>query len=286
MPNDSAQLSLDAMPPLIYKYFGKHGVEVVENFELKVTPPNEFNDLFEVTPQPSVEALSRPEFDTLMDSDAGQNWLNEALKSEKFRRGFARFGGDRQRFYEHLAPLMPGVKQRTCEELVDELSKVFGIICFCEDPQHLLMWSHYSDGHKGIVIGFDPSKLNLGPIEPVSYVPRRVELDPPWRTTDRDRTKAIRMKAIITSKSDLWKYEREYRVMLKLAGLKKRTLKNGAIGYFHVFPPASIVKVILGFRCSFAQRIRDALTTSGITASLHRAKPHPNEFAVILEDEV
>jgi hypothetical protein len=74
--------------------------------------------------------------------------------------------------------------------------------------------------------------------------------------------------------------------MLILAGLKKRTLKNGAIGYFRAFPPASIVKVILGFRCAFAQRIRDALTNRGITVSLQRAKPNPNEFAVILEDEV
>ena len=147
------------------------------------------------------------------------------------------------------------------------------------------MWSHYSDGHKGMVIGFDLSKLNLGAIDPVSYVPRRVEYNPPWETTDH-RMKAITMKAIITSKSDLWKYEREYRVLLKLADLKQRTLDDGRIGYFRAIPAASIVKVILGFRCSFAQRIRDALTNSGITASLQRAKPDPNEFAIILEDEV
>lgn len=270
------------MPPLIYKYFGKYGVKVVENFELKVTPPNEFNDLFEVTPRPSAAALSRQEFDKLIDSEVGKNWLNKTLsKSEKFRRGYAQFGGNRQSFYEFVFPLMPGIKQGICEELLDEISKHFGLICFCDDPQHLLMWSHYSDGHKGIVIGFDPSKLNLGAIDPVSYVPRRVEHNTPWQTTDRDR-----MKAIITSKSDLWKYEREHRVMLKLAGLKKRTLENGAIGYFHAFRPEAIVKVILGFRCSFAQRIRDPLTNRGITVSLQRAKPDPNEFAVILEHEV
>ena len=45
------------------------------------------------------------------------------------------------------------------------------------------------------------------------------------------------MKAIIMSKSNLWEYEREYRAMLILPGLKKRTLKNGAIGYFRAFPP-------------------------------------------------
>jgi len=262
------------MPPLIYKYFGKYGVEAVEDFELKVTPPNEFNDLFEVTPRPSAEPLSRQEFDKIIDrwgknhlnealsnseefrrayaqfesrrklrpelySEAVKNWFNKALsKWEKVRRRIALFEANREKFYEVVAvPLTPGIKQQICEKLIDEISKSFGLICFCDDPQHLLMWSHYSDGHKGIVIGFDPSKLNLGPIDPVSYVPRRVELNPPFQISDHDR-----MMAIITSKSDLWKYEREYRVVLKLADLKKRTLKNGAIGYFHPFLPHRLSK--------------------------------------------
>jgi hypothetical protein len=128
------------MPPLIYKYFGKHGIEVVENFELKVTPPNEFNDLFEVTSRPSAEALSRQEFDALMDSEAGKNWLNKRLsRSEKFRRDYAQFGGNRQTFYEFGVPLMRGIKQGICKNLLDEISKHFGLICFCDDPQHLLM---------------------------------------------------------------------------------------------------------------------------------------------------
>lgn len=263
------------MPPVIYKYFGKYGVEAVEDFELKVTPPNEFNDIFEVTPRRWAKPLSRQEFDKIIDSEALSKW-------EKIRRAYARIQANRKRFYELVRrSIAAGTKRPICETLVDEVSKYFGLICFSDDPQHLLMWSHYSDGHKGIVIGFDPSKLNLGAIDPVSYVPQRVELPPPFQIEDRGR-----MKAIITSKSDLWKYEREYRAMLILPGLKKRTLKNGAIGYFRAFPPASIVKVILGFRCSFAQRIRDALTNKGITASLQRAKPDPNEFAVILEDEV
>ncbi len=168
------------MPPIIYKYFGRHGISVIEDLELKVTPPNEFNDLFEVTPRPSREVLSRQAFDDLIDSEAGQRWLNETLsKSESFRRGFARFQVSRQKFYEFAVPLMPGIKRGVCEKLLDEISKHFGLICFCENPQHLLMWPHYSDGHTGMVIGFDPSKLNLGPIDPVSYVPRRVEHNAP-----------------------------------------------------------------------------------------------------------
>ncbi len=269
-------------PPLIYKYFNEHGARVIEDLELKVTPPNEFNDLFEVTPRPSAEPLSQEEFDKLMNSEAGQAWLDDRLShSEKFRRGYDRLGGNLQGLYKLAVPLMPSIKQAICAKLLDEISKHFGLICFCDDPQHLLMWSHYSDGHKGIVIGFDASKLNLGSIDPVDYVPQRIEHNPPWQTTDLDR-----MKAIITSKSDLWKYEGESRVMLKLADLKQHVLANGKTGYFCAIPPASIVKIILGFRCSLAEKMRHALARNRITALLQRAKPHPTEFAVILEDEV
>lgn len=269
-------------PPLIYKYFNEHGARVIEDLELKVTPPNEFNDLFEVTPRPSAKPPSLEEFEHLMNGEVGQAWLNDRLShSEKFRRDYDRLGGNLQGLYKLAVPLMPSIKQASCDKLLDEISKHFGIICFCDDPQHLLMWSHYSDGHTGMVIGFDASKLNLGSIDRVNYVLQRIEHNFPWQPTSPDQ-----MKAVITSKSDLWRYEGESRVILKLAGLRPQVLDNGKIGYFRAIPPAAIVKIILGFRCSFAERIRQALARNKITASLQRAKPHPTEFAVILEDEV
>ena len=40
-----------------------------------------------------------------------------------------------------------------------ELSKSFGIICFSEIPDSLLMWSHYATNHQGFVFGFETEKL-------------------------------------------------------------------------------------------------------------------------------
>ena len=34
----------------VYKYCGDLGVEILEKLELKVTPPNQFNDPFEFAP--------------------------------------------------------------------------------------------------------------------------------------------------------------------------------------------------------------------------------------------
>jgi hypothetical protein len=269
------------VPSPIYKYFGRYGIDVLENLEIKVTPPNQFNDLFEVTPRPSNESLSREAFDEHIESEAGQRWLNFKLStSDKFRAGYATFRGSREAFYQFAVPLMPSVKQQVCFELLDAISNHFGIICFSKDPRHLLMWSHYSEGHKGMVIGFDSQELDLPSIDPVDYVSHRTEHNPPWTSTDRER-----MKAIITSKSKLWGYEGELRAMLKLERLQKRPLSDGSVVYFHTIRAPAIVDVIFGFRSLFAQRARAAVEKNAIACSIRRAKPHPTEFAVVIDDE-
>ena len=35
---------------ILYKYAGESGLRILEDLRLKITPPNEFNDPFEVTP--------------------------------------------------------------------------------------------------------------------------------------------------------------------------------------------------------------------------------------------
>jgi hypothetical protein len=38
-------------PKLLYKYLDRYGLDTIANLELKITPPNEFNDPFEFTPR-------------------------------------------------------------------------------------------------------------------------------------------------------------------------------------------------------------------------------------------
>ena len=37
------------MPPEIYKFFNAKGIDLLQNLRLKITPPNAFNDPFELT---------------------------------------------------------------------------------------------------------------------------------------------------------------------------------------------------------------------------------------------
>lgn len=44
-------------------------------------------------------------------------------------------------------------------QLKESVEKETGVLCFSESNDNILMWSHYANSHKGIVIGLDPQFL-------------------------------------------------------------------------------------------------------------------------------
>ncbi|MEZ8198153.1 DUF2971 domain-containing protein [Vibrio splendidus] len=90
-----------------------------------------------------------------------------------------------------------------------------GVISFTENYNNLLMWSHYADEHKGIVVEFDYEKLDYffnhklsmrNTIERVLYNRERFS---PLQTE-------VCVKDLLLTKSDDWIYEKEHRVLPKL----------------------------------------------------------------------
>lgn len=62
--------------------------------------------------------------------------------------------------------------------ILDQFNKMFeiegveedvGVLCFSKKCDNILMWSHYADKHKGIVLGFDTSKEPLIHARAVEY---------------------------------------------------------------------------------------------------------------------
>lgn len=106
--------------------------------------------------------------------------------------------------------------QQIAEYASDEEFDDTGIISFTESYNNLLMWSHYADEHKGIVVEFDHHILNahfnkkLGltsSLERVFYNRERHEILP--RDTSPKRN--------LLTKSDDWIYEKEHRIITKVS---------------------------------------------------------------------
>lgn len=89
-----------------------------------------------------------------------------------------------------------------------------GVLCFSKISDSLPMWTHYGEGHKGIVLGFD---IDDGDFHPVLYENDRPrinldEFDGP--ETDSHLTQAY------TKKAPSWSYESEARFFVPLEGCR------------------------------------------------------------------
>ncbi|MBD7978889.1 DUF2971 domain-containing protein [Serpens gallinarum] len=82
--------------------------------------------------------------------------------------------------------------------------KRIGVVCFTKDPDASLMWSHYADGRKGCVIGFE--LIDNQPFSKVSYMNK-----PKLRVDNFSMEMALEQ---LKFKAKHWSYENEYRCLV------------------------------------------------------------------------
>jgi hypothetical protein len=278
----------------MYKYCGDWGVDVVRFLQLKVTPPDQFNDLFEFMPAPTGcfnqsdlsamiadEKVMHEDFATLkaqgaplQDFESYRRYLQQQIQSEKFIDKL------KEEFETIESP-------DRCKNLCKEVSGSLGLVCFTTKRDNLLMWSHYANGHKGLVIGFDSDhaffnqRCRLRPVEyPEGEDDRRFVWD--FSLNPGDDGYQSMAETFIVTKSRRWHYEDEWRMLLDLETLERRLICGGVLGHFINFPVDAITEIILGYRCPFdtEQAVREAMKLHGLAPGdkLLRAEPHATEF--------
>jgi len=126
--------------------------------------------------------------------------------------------------------------------LVSKLSQKIGIVCFSATNDNILMWSHYADQHKGVVIGFD-SKILSDDWIPVDYSKER------YSYNFASDAKDIEVKRVIARKSDAWAYENEYRFGVSLQQCEKINSGNEPVFIFG-YTSKAVKEVIFGCRMS------------------------------------
>ena len=113
------------------------------------------------------------------------------------------------------------------DEFHRNVSSKFTIACFSEKNDSLLMWGHYSSGHRGICIEYDT--IDLGQaygkvVVPVEYSNRLPAI------SLIDDTRIMRsFLDIIRIKSSDWKYEHEWRCIQDTGACGDNLTNNGAL---------------------------------------------------------
>lgn len=182
------------MTDKIYKYVDIVGLEcILKNGTLKFTKPEDFNDPFEF-------------HDSLVERELSyKHWL-EIIKKKipdistgRLKQLIDIFTHDKSDFIEEMNLQFQNREEST------------RISCFSMVNDSLLMWSHYSDKHKGACIEFSKDEL----IENFKYDFQVLEIN----YSDIIESKNISMhreKAIshwISTKAKEWAYEKEVRLV-------------------------------------------------------------------------
>lgn len=101
-------------------------------------------------------------------------------------------------------------KRKQFRKIRTEVSNTYGMVCFSTNWQEPIMWGHYADSNKGIVLGFEvPNRFNINEVDYPSKR-KRVPLDPQTTTPNEY------IEAVGFIKYEGWSYEKEHRFFVKL----------------------------------------------------------------------
>jgi hypothetical protein len=111
-------------PPLLFKYCGEWICDFLEDPCLYLSNPGKFNDPFDMAPTLRI--------------------LDKRRAIEELD-----FSGPRTSFSRKKA------EEEFSKRIKQEIPKDWRVYCLTENPENILMWSHYAEEHTGCVIGFN-----------------------------------------------------------------------------------------------------------------------------------
>jgi len=272
---------------VLYKYVNKYGVDILRSLRLRVTPPLELNDPFELAPRYADE-LSRSGAQRILQIPGFLRLVYDKLQHlgvcresfEEFTRSAQQEGAIQKLVYWYEKEIPSSWLHHK-----EAINKRFGVLCFAEEVDNILMWSHYGDSHKGIVVGLDTAQAPFqhDRLFKVVYSAERVLFDISWGLGSPEHLEFT--KALIRTKSPDWAYENEWRLMFSLDAAEVEQTES-TTRYFFKIPPAAVAKVILGSCCGdeTEQAVRAALADSDLNhVLLERVCMHNKEFRLTTE---
>lgn len=308
-----------------YKYVtAEGGLRFLRGWSLRLTPPAEFNDPFELRP-PTSQVFTENYVDLLFRNVAPQMAIDDLTEqlttslgtrlSPKEIADIATFiitPSDAHSQYQMLKSLgrknpglsltklvqiqkqvqaqwpammemaretaalvLPKFNSMVKQGFTEILPELLGVLCLSRNANQPLMWAHYADSHRGMMMEFDTAHPtfnrkrstddDFGYLRAVSYTQTRPEMT----MAVLDGESAFEVFAL--TKADQWNYEEEVRLLLPLhlADLQVET-PVGKITLLKC-PSSAVASITLGCKSSeqslheVQQALQDHPDTAHIT---------------------
>ncbi len=267
----------------IYKYVTEERIGILKGSCIRFTQPSLFNDPFELSPyfkaiadDKFVEELiksgwNEAEFEKIWEKTyiemSEENPIVKCVPKEKLKELTLPYirTPEVKIIYESLSNQIfklnnPILRQRFLSSIRKSLDGIVGILCLTEKPDNLLMWAHYSNGHRGFVIEFDikhnyfdrrtkPEEVRRH-LKKVFYSKQRPEMVVYDSGLSDSENWDIWIKKFLWNKGDSWEYEQEWRMIDTLDACQKKISKGGEDVYLFSLPLDCIKGVIFGYSMS------------------------------------
>jgi len=212
---------------MIYKYRSfesKYRYDIFTNSEVYFAKPSEFNDPFESKPQlVGLETLKKRQ-------DYVENYIKRKFDHLKYI--------EKRNLKKEL--LIRFVNSNSVAKDIHKVLNEYGIFSAAEKWDQALMWSHYSNSHKGFCVGFEFEKefdFEMGMALEVKYKTNYPNLSPEIFIENTIENNEKILEATLATKSKEWSYENEIRY-IKLA-------RDGGNGVYE-FSSSNVKEVIFG----------------------------------------
>lgn len=241
---------------ILNKYLDEYGaIKTLEDCSLKFTSPADFNDPFDSYPAVH-EGWTEDDFKEFWFNSVWTDHTIDYLIEEgkiKSRDEFLKYSHNLDFIKTHIPDFDPIDEPiKLYKKIID---KEIRICCFsmakCSLQNQLLMWSHYSDSHKGVRFHFDYGFLLIGhPLWQaikVDYSDERVKFDS--KTYKNEETVYNSIHETIRRKLKEWEYEQEYRVIRRQNECKTKKDPNKKSIQTLDFDPSALRQIDFGINC-------------------------------------
>lgn len=242
----------------LYKYVSCDVAMKILNGKIRMAPPSDFNDPFELTVELYVPShIEDRNYDFSFDVLSPREPFGDYKLHDDFESEYC--------------------NDANMRELRGALDKSIGILCLSKRKDSHLMWAHYADSYSGVVVEFNyEHPFFEGKIE-IDYRSKRLKIDFDY-FLKRDRAIPL---SVLFVKPDVWSYEEEVRITRELAGLSKAKSSKGKPPIYLADIPIECIKSItLGERTSYkdARLLFNKVKNTNIELNLAAISPWGYDF--------
>lgn len=232
----------------LFRYFSAGaGLATLATKTMRFASPVVFNDPFELTPR-----IERASDELLMDRLKAAHLVEDYFQNVGCKKGLTPEESSKEyfacevprRFKNYQTP--EGWEEKSLAlkwEFVGLIAKRFRILCCSHREDSILMWSHYAEQHRGMVIEFDLAQMIPGvDLSGEAYDVHYRSSPPsvPALHADMDSFEEALIR-VLTTKALEWSYEEEVRIRFPVP----KDLNNDE-PHDQSFDPQCIKRVIVG----------------------------------------